>query len=71
MISFGSNGVSDKQAVTKMPGKTNLVSSIKLKNIFKNPLTYSNKHSIKEQRLVQLKNKKWHFISSTLKQIQK
>ena len=47
-----------------MSGKTILLSSIKLKSIFKNPLTYSNKYSVKEQRLLQIK--KWHFIRSTL-----
>ena len=69
MICFGSNNVSDKQTVTKMPGKTNLLSSIKLKSIFKNPLTYNKKYSIKEEIPLQLKNKKckkWHFIRSTL-----
>ena len=29
-------------------------------------MTYNNKYSIKEQRLLQLKNKKIHFIRSTL-----
>ena len=29
-------------------------------------MTYNNKYSIKEQRLLQLKNKKLHFIRSTL-----
>ena len=29
-------------------------------------MTYNNKYSIKDQRLLQLKNKKWHFIKSTL-----
>ena len=33
MICFGSNIVSDKQTVTERTGKTNLLSSIKLKNI--------------------------------------
>ena len=56
--------MSGKQTVTKMSGKTILLSSIKLKSIFKNPLTYSNKYSVKEQRLLQIK--KWHFIRSTL-----
>ena len=49
-----------------MPGKTNLLSSIELKSIFKNPLTYNRKYSIKEQILLQLKNKKGHFIRSAL-----
>ena len=29
-------------------------------------MTYNNKYSIKDQRLLQLKNEKWHFIKSTL-----
>ena len=66
MICFGSNSVSDMQTVTKMPGKTNLLSSIELKSIFKNPLTYNSKYSIKEQILLLLKNKKGHFIRSAL-----
>ena len=57
MDCIGSNTMSDKQTVTKMPRKMNLLSSIKLKSIFKNPLTYYNKYSIKEQRLIHLKNK--------------
>ena len=50
--------MSDKQTVTKVPRKTILLSSNKLKIILKDPLTYDNKHSTKEQRLLQLKNKK-------------
>ena len=66
MVCFSSNGTSDKKTVTKMPGKTILLSSIKLKSLFKNPLIYSNKYSIKEQRLLQLNNKKCYFIRLTL-----
>ena len=66
MVCFGSNSMTDKQTVTKMPGKTNLLSSIKLKSIFKNPLAYNNKHSIKEQRLLQLKNKKSNITNICL-----
>ena len=65
------------KTVTKTPGKTNLLRSIKLESISKNPLTYNSKYSIKEQRSLQikenqkskkqqLKNKKWLFIWSTL-----
>ena len=66
MVCFSSNGTSDKKTVTKMPGKTILLSSIKLKSLFKNPSIYSNKYSIKEQRLLQLNNKKCYFIRLTL-----
>ena len=58
--------MSDKQMVTKIPGKMNLLSSIKLKSIFRNPSAYNSKYSIKEQRLLQIKYKKIHFIRSTL-----
>ena len=45
---------------------TLLIRLIKLKSISKNSFTYNNKYSIKENRRLQLKNKKWHFIRSTL-----
>ena len=67
MVCFGSNSMSDKQRVAKMPEKMILLSSLKLKSIFKNPLTYNKMYSIKEQRLLQLKNEKWYFIRSTIK----
>ena len=66
MVCFSSNGTTDKKAVTKIPGKTILLSSIKLKSLFKNPSIYSNKYSIKEQKLLQLNNKKCYFIRLTL-----
>lgn len=47
-----------------MPDKVTLLSSIKLKYCFKNPLTDSSKYSIIERRLFQLKNKELHFIWS-------
>ena len=66
LICFGSNSMNDKQTVIKMPGKLFLLSSIKLKSIFKNPLTCNNNYLVKQERRLQLKNIKWHFIKSTL-----
>ena len=66
MVCFHSSSMNDKQTVTKMPGKTILLSPIELKSTFKNPLTYTNKYLIKKQRLLQSKNKKCHFMRSTL-----
>lgn len=47
-----------------MPDKVTLLSSIKLKYCFKNPLADSSKYSIIDRRLFQLKNKELHFIWS-------
>ena len=40
-----------------MPGETNLPSSIKLKRVFKNSVTYNNKYSVNEQTLTIKKEK--------------
>ena len=49
LVCFDSNGVSFKQRVTKIPEKTILLSSIKLKSIFENLSTYNNMYIIKER----------------------
>ena len=36
--------MNDKETVTKMPGKTILLSLIKLKRVFQNEMKYSNKY---------------------------
>ena len=50
-----------------MPGKTNLLNSIKLKIIFKNPLTYNNKYPIKEQRNLTVEKQKITFYQIKIK----
>ena len=47
--------MSKNQTAKKMPGKTILRSSIKLKSILKNTSTYNNKYSIKEQKTLIIK----------------